>query len=245
MPSAVMPESRPRSRFGDLKTKMDWERIPTINASRVSLRPVTEKDLDSLYAVFSDPEVMRYSGSFMKDPREVKDFLAEVIEELRRRQCIQWGIARRTDDQIIGHLAFFNLDLAARKAEIGFSLGRAHWGMGYMQEALQAAIGYGFNEMDLRRIEADVDPRNLRSIRLLERLGFQKEGYLRERWVIAGETQDSLFYGLLGREWNSLSNVYEVAPAPPLPKHASSSRSRTVRSRLRRWAAGIMGLFSR
>jgi RimJ/RimL family protein N-acetyltransferase len=60
---------------------MDWERIPTINASRVSLRPVTEKHLDSLCAVFSDPEVMRYSGSSMKDPREVKDFLAEVIED--------------------------------------------------------------------------------------------------------------------------------------------------------------------
>jgi [ribosomal protein S5]-alanine N-acetyltransferase len=221
---------------------MDWQSIPTINAIRVALRPVTENDVDSLYAVFSDPEVMRYSGSSMTDPREAKDFLAEVLEDLRRRQCIQWGIARRADNQIIGNVAIFNLDLVARKGEIGFSLGRPYWGMGYMREALQAAIWYGFNEMGLRRIEADTDPRNLPSIRLLERLGFQKEGYLRERWFIAGETQDSLFYGLLGREWKNPGNVYEVVPAPSLPAYAGTSfKSRIARFRLGRWAAVITG----
>jgi ribosomal-protein-alanine N-acetyltransferase len=132
---------------------MDWQRIPTINAGRISLRPIVENDIDSLYAIYSDPEVMRYWGSLpMKDPREAKDFLAEIVEDLRRRQCIQWGIARRTDNRIIGTIALFYLDFVARKAEIGFALGRAHWGMGYMQEALRAAIGYAVNEMDLRRI---------------------------------------------------------------------------------------------
>jgi ribosomal-protein-alanine N-acetyltransferase len=220
---------------------MDWQTIPTISASRVSLRSVTENDAASLYAVFSDPEVMRYSGSSMKDPEEVNAFLAEVLEELRRQQSIQWGIARRTDDQIIGHVAFFNLDLVARRAEIGFSLGRAHWGMGYMEEALQAVIGYGFGKMDLHRIEADVDPRNLRSIRLLERLGFQKEGYLRERWDIAGESQDSLFYGLLKNEWNGgRCASCESISTPQSWKHASVSLGvRNVGSHLRRWATSL------
>ena len=224
---------------------MDWQHIPTVHAARVSLRPVTERDIDALYAVFSDPEVMRYSGSSMKDPLEAKDFLTEVLEELRRRQCIQWGIARRADDQIIGHVAIFNLDLVARKGEIGFSLGRAYWGMGYMQEALQAAIGYGFNEMGLRRIEADTDPRNLPSIRLLERLGFQKEGYLRERWLIAGESQDSLFYGLLNKEWNSSVAVYQVMPTADLPTEARSRfKLRVVGSRVCGWGRRLLASVS-
>jgi ribosomal-protein-alanine N-acetyltransferase len=207
--------------------KMDWQSIPTISASRVSLRSVTASDADSLYAILSDPEVMRYSGSCMKDRREVTAFLAEVREGLLRRQSIQWGIARLTDDKIIGQVAFFNLDLVAGRAEIGFSLGRAYWGMGYMEEALQALIGYGFSKMDFRRIEADVDPRNLRSIHLLERLSFQKEGNLRQRWVIAGETQDSLFYGLLKKEWDGRRASYE---------YISTLGTRNVGSHLRRWA---------
>jgi [ribosomal protein S5]-alanine N-acetyltransferase len=221
---------------------MDWQRIPTINANRVSLRPIVENDIDSIYAIYSDPEVMRYWGSSpMKDPLEAKDFVAEVFADLRRRKCIQWGIARRTDNSLIGTIAFFYLDFVARKAEIGFALGRAHWGMGYVQEALQAAIDYAFNEMRLRRIEADVDPRNLPSIRLLERLGFQKEGYLHERWLVAGETQDSLLYGLLGRDWKSLGGVYEVIPPPELPKYASNSTiSWIAGSRVGRWAAVIL-----
>lgn len=219
--------------------KLNWETIPTINVDRVSLRAVTDKDAEPLYSIYSDAEVMRYWGdSPMKDPQEAKDFLAEVLKDLRGQQCIQWGIARRTDNRIIGTVALFHFDFVARKAEIGFALGRAHWGMGYMQEALQAAIGYAFNEMNFRRIEADVDPRNLSSIRLLERLGFQKEGYFRERWLAGEETQDALFYGLLKKEWNSPSTVYEVVSASPLTKPAYGD------SYLRRWAGMILGLFS-
>jgi [ribosomal protein S5]-alanine N-acetyltransferase len=224
--------------------KIDWENIPTIYAPRVSLRPLSDKDTDLLYEVYSDPEVMRYwGGAPMKDRREIKEFLAGIPKDLGQRRCIQWGVARRTDNRIIGTFAFFSLDMIARKAEIGFALGRAHWGVGYMHEALQAALGYGFNEMDLRRIEADVDPRNLSSIRLLERVGFRSEGYLRERWFVDGETEDSVFYGLLRREWNGADAVYEVAPAPEVPKYSFAYfRARAGNSRLARCAAMLLGL---
>jgi ribosomal-protein-alanine N-acetyltransferase len=87
-------------------------------------RAVTDKDAESLYSIYSDAEVMRYWGaSPMKDPQEAKDFLAEVLKDLRGRQCIQWGIARRTDSRIIGTVALFHFDFFSRKAEIGFALG--------------------------------------------------------------------------------------------------------------------------
>lgn len=224
--------------------KIDWKNIPTILAHRVTLRPLADKDAGCLFEIYSDPEVMRYWGSVaMKHPREARDFLAEVREDLRLRKCIQWGIARRTDDRIVGTLAIFTLDVVARKGEIGFALGRAHWGKGYMREALQAALAYGFGEMGLRRVEADVDPRNLASIRLLEAVGFRSEGYLRERWLVGDETEDSVFYGLLRREWNPGDAGYEIAPERNSRIFSLARlRARVAGSRLMRYAAAILGL---
>jgi RimJ/RimL family protein N-acetyltransferase len=70
-----------------------------------------------------------------------------------------------------------------------------------MEEALRVLLRFSFSEMELHRIEADVDPRNEASIKLLERLGFHREGYLRERWLVNGEINDTVFFGLLRREW--------------------------------------------
>lgn len=72
-----------------------------------------------------------------------------------------------------------------------------------MREALTALLDFAFGALDLHRLEADVDPRNAASVRTLERLGFRREGYLRERWLVGGEIQDALFYGLLRREWRA------------------------------------------
>jgi RimJ/RimL family protein N-acetyltransferase len=72
-----------------------------------------------------------------------------------------------------------------------------------MHEALLALLDFGFGELDLNRIEADIDPRNSTSARTLERLGFTREGYLRERWIVGDEVSDTALYGLLRREWRS------------------------------------------
>ena len=73
-----------------------------------------------------------------------------------------------------------------------------------MGEALVLLLDFAFGELRLRRIEADVDPLNAASVRTLERLGFQREGLLRERWFVGGVPQDSYFYGLLQREWDAV-----------------------------------------
>jgi RimJ/RimL family protein N-acetyltransferase len=132
---------------------------------------------------------------------EAAAILDEVYDGFETRAMLKWGIARRTDDAIIGVATLYNLNLDHGRAELGYILGRAEWGQGYMQEALHALLGFSFKVLDLRRLEADVDPRNAASIRTLERLGFLREGYLRERWHVAGEIQDALYYGLLRREW--------------------------------------------
>ncbi len=95
------------------------------------------------------------------------------------------------------------IDWSNRRTELGFSLRRASWGKGFAGEAARLGIEFAFEQLDLRRVEADVDPRNRASVRLLERLGFAREGLLRERWEVGGQLQDSLLLGLLRREWRA------------------------------------------
>ncbi|HET6892158.1 MAG TPA: GNAT family protein [Pyrinomonadaceae bacterium] len=183
---------------------MDWTQFPTIHADRVSLRTVTNDDVDALYRIFSHPDVMRYWGAPpLADRNSAIELVKEIHDGFQQQRALKWGIAKRTDDYVIGTATLFNFNFDNGRAEIGYSLARDHWGNGYCNEALTALLNYAFDELNLRRIEADVDPRNGPSIRTLERLGFQREGYLRERWHVNGEIQDSLFYGLLRREWEN------------------------------------------
>jgi ribosomal-protein-alanine N-acetyltransferase len=189
-------------------SNMIWDSLPTIDASRVRLRVITEDDVDALYRIFSHPEVMRYWGAPALANRDAAlQLVNEIHDGFRRQAALKWGIARRTDNQIIGTTTLFNLNFDNRRCEVGYGLDRAEWGKGYMLETLRALLDYAFNVLDLHRIEADVDPRNMNSIRIVEKLGFQREGYLRERWQVNGEIQDALFFGLLRPEWEKLQHT--------------------------------------
>jgi ribosomal-protein-alanine N-acetyltransferase len=191
---------------------MNWERLPAINTNRLSLRWISAEDVDAVYAIYSDPEVMRYwSTPPLADRNAASKLVSEIHESFKRREFLKWGIALRNDDTLIGSVTLFHPDFTHRRAEIGYALGRAHWGQGYMQETLKAVLTYAFEVLEFHRIEADVDPRNVASIRTLERLGFQREGYLRERWQVNGEIQDALFYGLLRPDWEEHAVVSFVS----------------------------------
>jgi len=181
---------------------MDSKTLPIIAAPRVVLRWISENDIDGLYEIFSNPQVMRYWSTVPLPDREAAAALQrEIAEGNERETMFKWGIALRESNTVIGTTTLFNLNLDNGRAELGYAMAHAYWGKGYMNEALKALVSYAFEVMELRRLEADVDPRNTASIRTLERLGFQREGFLRERWHVNGEIQDALFYGLLRREW--------------------------------------------
>lgn len=181
---------------------MDANTLPIITTPRVVLRWISEDDIDRLYDVFSDPQVMRYWSTVPLANREAAaELQREIAASNESNTIIKWGLALRDSNSLIGTTTLFNLNLDNGRAEIGYAMARAYWGKGYMQEALHALVSHAFEVLELRRLEADVDPRNAASIRTLERLGFQREGFLRERWDVNGEIQDALFYGLLRREW--------------------------------------------
>jgi RimJ/RimL family protein N-acetyltransferase len=185
-----------------MRIVIDGDHLPTLTGARVRLRWLTESDTDALYEVFSNEEVMRYGS---RPPFESREDARELVARIERcfsdKSLFQWGIADVRDDQVLGTCTLFSVDARHLRAELGYALGRASWGKGIMREALDVLLRYAFETLGLRRLEADVDPRNAASIRSLERLGFVREGYLRERWFLGGETQDALFYGLLRREW--------------------------------------------
>ena len=184
---------------------MNANTLPVINTPRLVLRWISEDDIDGLYDVFSDPQVMRYWSTPPLPNREAAAAMQrEIADGNLRDTMIKWGLALRESNHVIGTTTLFNLNLDNGRAEIGYAMSRAYWGKGYMHEALSALLSHAFEVLELRRLEADVDPRNAASIRTLERLGFQREGFLRERWHVNGEIQDALFYGLLRREWKSL-----------------------------------------
>ena len=184
---------------------MNADTLPIITTPRVVLRWISEDDIDGLYDVFSDPRVMRYWSSGPLANREAAAALQrEIAAGNESNSMFKWGLALRDSNVVIGTSTLFNLNLDNGRAELGYAMGSAYWGKGYMNEALKALVSHAFGVMNLRRLEADVDPRNAASIRTLERLGFQREGFLRERWHVMGEIQDALFYGLLRREWENL-----------------------------------------
>lgn len=119
------------------------------------------------------------------------------------RTHLCWGIVQREDDALIGTVTLFAFRIDQARCELGYALGSAHWGRGYAREALEAVLEFAFDALAMNRIEADIDPRNEASIGLVERLGFEREGLLRERWRVGGQVQDSAIYGLLRRDWEA------------------------------------------
>ncbi|HKR58636.1 MAG TPA: GNAT family N-acetyltransferase [Pyrinomonadaceae bacterium] len=181
---------------------MCWSTFPTINTPRLTLRWISSDDVDALFGIFANPEVMRYWSTPPLANREAAvELLHEIHDSFNCQSMLKWGVARQADNVVIGTTTLYNLDFNNRRAEIGYALGREHWGQGYMHEALQGLLDYCFKTLNFRRLEADVDPRNKPSIQTLERLGFQREGFLRQRWEVGGEIQDALFYGLIRSEW--------------------------------------------
>lgn len=171
--------------------------------ARLELRPLSLGDAEQLLGIYSDPEFMRYWSS---KPWTHIDQAIALIENDRRElaagEHLRLGVYLRDQGGLIGTCSLFNLNEGCRRGEVGYGIARAHWRRGYMVEAVSALITFAFTELGLHRVEADIDPRNEGSARGLERLGFLREGLLRERWIVGEEVSDSALYGLLKREWS-------------------------------------------
>jgi len=189
----------------------------TLTTERLLLRPFRSSDAEALFRIFSDPEVMRYWSC---PPWPSIDEAHKLIERdstaMPAGEHLRLGIEIAETGEFIGMCSLFSFDEQSKRCILGYGMSRQHWGRGFMHEALVALLDHGFNVLGFRRIEADIDPRNTGSARSLERLGFLKEGHLRERWMVGEEISDSDLYGLLRREWrrrNLIDNPGSEVPS--------------------------------
>jgi RimJ/RimL family protein N-acetyltransferase len=178
--------------------------VPTLASARVRLRPYRGDDAPAMFALYSDAAVMRYwSFPPWTEAAEADAYLVRAAAHAAQGLALPWAIADIADDRLVGTATLHSLQREQGRAELGYALAPSHQGRGLAAEALRLLLGHAFGPLALRRVEADVDPRNVASCRLLEALGFTREGLLRERWRVAGETCDSALYGLLAREFDA------------------------------------------
>ena len=176
---------------------------PIMHTDRLTLRPFTHADAAPLFRIFSDDEVVRFwSVGAWTEIAQAEKMIEEAMLAYREGDLTRYAIVLRDTDALIGICNLRGFFEQNRRCELGYALGSAWWGRGYAFEALEALLGHAFSSLDMNRIEADIDPRNDASARLLERLGFRQEGYMPERWIVHGEKADTAFYGLLRRYWD-------------------------------------------
>lgn len=181
---------------------MTSDHLPTLRGQRIVLRWLIEDDLEALLEIFGDPRVARFIGiPLLEDLDGARELLRDIEDHFRTGDLFQWGVARTDDDRVVGTCTLADVDRTNRRAEVGFVLGSRHWGRGLMSEALPLLFDHAFGSLGLHRLEADVDPRNEASLRLLGKLGFRREGFFRERHLHGDEWQDSVMLGLLATDW--------------------------------------------
>ncbi len=176
--------------------------FPQLQGKHVCLRGPRREDADALFQLFADSQVMRYwSRPPMTTRREAEGLIEEIGESFAQRTKLNWMMTLRNDDVVIGTCTLFRIDPRHRHAEVGYALRSDHWGRGIATEAATLALNWAFRVLGLHRIEADIDPRNQSSRKLLQRLGFASEGFLRERYFVGEEISDTELFGLLQSDW--------------------------------------------
>jgi len=184
-----------------------FERQATLATERLVLRPFREEDASALFAIRSDPLVTeRYGQEPYRSVDDSARWIRNVLEDFSKREAIAWALTLENDDVAIGECCLWNFGQGPRCAEIGYELHPAHWRQGLMAEALSAVIDYGFDEVELHRIEAAPLASNTASQGLLRRLGFSHEGTLRQRILFRGRFEDQLYYGMLRDERGHSAN---------------------------------------
>jgi ribosomal-protein-alanine N-acetyltransferase len=159
-------------------------------------------DSNAVFRILADDEVTKYyDDTTFTDVSQATNQIEAWENGFKSRRCIRWGIARK-DNQVIGSCGYYGFHTWHMRASIGYELARPFWRHGLMTEALKAIINLGFEEMDLNRIDAVVLPENIASLKLLEKLGFENEGFLKEyeNWGRKGYV-DLCMLSLLRKTW--------------------------------------------
>ncbi len=171
--------------------------FPILHTERLLLRNITTDDVRAMYDMRSNEAVRKFLDQPKKTFEETEKLVAEIISGIEKNENILWVLSPKGTNEFIGSIGFWRMQPEHHRAEIGYGMVPKYWGSGLMTEAAKAVFKYGFEEMKLHSVEANVNPKNLPSRKLLEKCGFVQEAYFRENYYYDGKFIDSAIYSLL------------------------------------------------
>jgi RimJ/RimL family protein N-acetyltransferase len=186
-------------------SEFDFTSFPVLETERLALRRITLDDMEAWQDVWSHPDVLRYLTDFETTPS--KEEVIEVIDWadniFKEKSGMRWAITLKPKSKLIGSCGFHLYEKENRCAEIGYELHHEFWRKGIMSEALREILRFGFEDMNLHRIQADVTVGNEASAGILRQFGFTLEGTWRERTYFKGQFHDLWQFGLLEDEYRT------------------------------------------
>ena len=189
----------------------DFSAFPTLTTDRVVLRELEPSDAADVFVWRSDPVVQKYNSEPMREVAQAAALIDELRGDFAAERAIEWAVTLPRDGRAIGLFGFVSWQRCHHRANIGYDLRRDHWGRGIATAALDAILRFGFERMGLHRVEATTIADNHGSVRLLGRLGFQREGLRREHSLEEdGTYHDGAVYGLLRQEYRPVRD--ELSP---------------------------------
>jgi ribosomal-protein-alanine N-acetyltransferase len=179
--------------------------FPVMETPRLLLRRMKVEDAEEVFFLRSNPEVNKYSlRPLATEIKQAEEFIQLVESLLISNEGITWVMAlKEAPERMIGNLGIWRFIKEHYRGELGYVLHPQYQGKGYMQEAFNEVIKYGFETLGLHSLEANVDPSNLPSIKLLERNNFIREAYFRENYFANGTFHDTAVYTRLANKFRS------------------------------------------
>jgi ribosomal-protein-alanine N-acetyltransferase len=175
---------------------------PSLQTARLRLRAFDDTDENALFALHSNAHVLRFwDAPPWKERARAERFIATCRQMAESGSGARLAVDRVSDGTFIGWCSLNRWNPDYRSASLGYCFDEAAWGHGYATEAAGTLLRWAFDTLDLNRVQAETDTRNAASARVLEKLGFVREGTLREDCVVNGEVSDSWVYGLIRRDW--------------------------------------------
>lgn len=185
----------------DIKQKI-YSELPVIETERLVLRKLKMDDAADLFAYASDPAVPRFMPwEAHKTKEETNEFIRFILDGYENQRKLTWAIELKGTGKMIGTIDFVKWLPKHGRAEIAYALSRKYWGKAYMPEAAKALIAFGFNSMELNKIEASILLENIQSRSVLEKIGMSFEGVARQHFKLRNEFVDLAMFSLLKSEY--------------------------------------------
>lgn len=184
-----------------------FKKYPEIETERLFLRQVQLDDIQIYHQMRTDSQVMQYMDVPKPNSIEVtQQKINDEIESFTKKESVYWTLILKSAKEFIGVGGFWRLIKPHYRAELGYQILPEFWRQGFAEEACRVIINFGFNHLKLHSIEANVNPANLPSIKLLEKLGFVREAYFKENFYFDGKFVDTAIYSLLVSKWDNIKS---------------------------------------